>query len=48
MATGYTTMFVLALVPPLWRRIMDPRAVRARRQGEMGSEKYFSDSLNVL
>jgi hypothetical protein len=23
-------MFVLALVPPLWRRIMDPRAVRAR------------------
>lgn len=27
---GYATMFVLALVPPLWRRIMDPRAVRAR------------------
>jgi len=24
-------MFVLALVPPLWRRIMDPRAARARR-----------------
>jgi alkane 1-monooxygenase len=28
---GYATMFVLALVPPLWRRIMDPRAARARR-----------------
>jgi len=27
---GYATMFVLALVPPLWRRIMDPRAIRAR------------------
>jgi len=27
---GYATMFVLALVPPLWRRIMDPRAARAR------------------
>jgi hypothetical protein len=23
-------MFVLALVPPLWRLIMNPRAVRAR------------------
>jgi hypothetical protein len=27
---GHATTFVLALVPPLWRRIMDPRAVRAR------------------
>ena len=25
---AYTTVF--ALVPPLWRRIMDPRALRAR------------------
>lgn len=23
---GYATMFLLALVPPLWRRVMDPRA----------------------
>ena len=23
---GYATMFVLALIPPLWRRVMDPRA----------------------
>ena len=26
---GYATMYVLALVPPLWRRVMDPRARRA-------------------
>jgi alkane 1-monooxygenase len=28
---GYATMFVLALVPPLWRRVMDPRARQAAR-----------------
>ncbi|MEO8458959.1 MAG: alkane 1-monooxygenase [Dokdonella sp.] len=27
---GYASMFVLALVPPLWRRIMDPRALTYR------------------
>jgi len=27
---GYATMFVLALLPPLWRRVMDPRARGAR------------------
>lgn len=27
---GYATMFVLALVPPLWRRVMDPRALACR------------------
>ncbi|MEO8998271.1 MAG: alkane 1-monooxygenase [Rhodanobacter sp.] len=26
---GYATMFVLALLPPLWRRVMDPRAIAA-------------------
>jgi alkane 1-monooxygenase len=26
---GYSAMFVLALVPPLWRRIIDPRVPRA-------------------
>ena len=30
---GYATMFVLALIPPLWRRIMDPRAARALSAG---------------
>jgi len=29
---GYATMFVLALVPPLWRRVMDPRVRRAAQR----------------
>jgi alkane 1-monooxygenase len=29
---GYATMFVLALIPPLWRRVMDPRARRAAQR----------------
>jgi alkane 1-monooxygenase len=28
--TGYGAMFVLALAPPLWRRVMDPRVATAR------------------
>lgn len=28
---GYGAMFVAALVPPIWRRLMDPRAAAARR-----------------
>lgn len=28
---GYASMFVLALLPPLWRRVMDPRALDALR-----------------
>ena len=28
---GYATMFVLALLPPLWRRVMDHRAIAASR-----------------
>jgi alkane 1-monooxygenase len=27
---GYGAMFLLALVPPLWRNVMDPRVVRWR------------------
>lgn len=27
---GYATMFVLALAPPLWRRVMNPRALACR------------------
>jgi alkane 1-monooxygenase len=34
---GYFSMFVLALLPPLWRRIMDPR-VAAWRQSLVPSE----------
>ncbi|MEO7326808.1 MAG: alkane 1-monooxygenase [Dokdonella sp.] len=30
---GYATMFLLALMPPLWRRVMNPRALRARSDG---------------
>jgi alkane 1-monooxygenase len=28
---GYATMFLLALLPPLWRRVMDPRVLAFRR-----------------
>ncbi|HSE12791.1 MAG TPA: alkane 1-monooxygenase [Rudaea sp.] len=30
---GYATMYVLALVPPLWHRVMDERAMRAAHAG---------------
>jgi len=30
---GYGTMFLVALVPPLWRRVMDPRAARSTVRG---------------
>jgi alkane 1-monooxygenase len=30
--TGYGAMFVLALAPPLWRRVMDPRVERWRKR----------------
>ncbi|MDA3896776.1 MAG: alkane 1-monooxygenase [Desulfobacteraceae bacterium] len=29
--TGYAGMIVLALIPPLWRKIMDPRVLRFRQ-----------------
>jgi alkane 1-monooxygenase len=32
--SGYATMIVLALVPPLWRRVMDPR-VAAHYEGDL-------------
>ena len=32
---GYATMFLLALLPPLWHRVMDPRAARARRHAAL-------------
>jgi alkane 1-monooxygenase len=31
---GYASMFVLALIPPLWKKVMNPR-VEAYYQGEM-------------
>lgn len=30
---GYATMVMLALVPPLWRRVMDPRVASVRAMG---------------
>ncbi|PIP38278.1 MAG: hypothetical protein COX19_13595 [Desulfobacterales bacterium CG23_combo_of_CG06-09_8_20_14_all_51_8] len=30
--TGYAGMIVLALIPPLWRKIMDPRVLKFRRK----------------
>lgn len=30
---GYATMVILALVPPLWRRVMDPRVASVRALG---------------
>ncbi|PRC46624.1 alkane 1-monooxygenase, partial [Mycobacterium sp. ITM-2017-0098] len=32
--SGYATMVLLALFPPLWRRVMDPR-VLAHYNGDM-------------
>ena len=29
--SGYATMTLLALVPPLWRYIMDPRVIEHRK-----------------
>lgn len=34
---GYATMFVLALVPPLWRRVMDPLAQQAALRSALPS-----------
>ena len=34
--SGYATMIVLALVPPLWRRVMDPRVDRYRAAPAQG------------
>ncbi|HAD44917.1 MAG TPA: alkane 1-monooxygenase, partial [Alcanivorax sp.] len=31
---GYAAMYVLALVPPLWKKVMNPR-VEAYYEGEM-------------
>jgi len=41
---GYAAMYVLALVPPLWKKIMNPR-VEAYYQGEM--DQLFRDRPRV-
>jgi len=35
--TGYSAMMILALVPPLWRRVMDPRLDAWRREHAAGA-----------
>jgi alkane 1-monooxygenase len=37
--SGLPTMFVLAAVPPLWFRVMDPRVAAVRARGETGDEE---------
>ena len=41
---GYAAMFVLALVPPLWKKVMNPR-VEAYYEGEL--DQLFRDSKRV-
>lgn len=41
---GYATMYVLALFPPLWKKIMNPR-VEAYYEGEM--DQLFRDTKRV-
>ncbi|MCM0612912.1 hypothetical protein KFJ24_10565 [Marinobacter sediminum] len=46
--TGYAGMYVLALIPPLWFRVMNPR-VRAYYQGDgwQLSAKEFEQSVST-
>ena len=41
---GYASMYVLALIPPLWKRVMNPR-VEAYYQGEM--DQLFRENKRV-
>ena len=41
---GYATMYVLALIPPLWKKVMNPR-VEAYYEGEL--DQLFRDSKRV-
>jgi len=41
---GYAAMYVLALVPPLWKKVMNPR-VEAYYKGEM--DQLFRDRPRV-
>ena len=41
---GYATMFVLAMIPPLWKKVMNPR-VEAYYEGEL--DQLFRESKRV-
>lgn len=47
--SGYATMFVLALVPPLWRAVMDPRvaAVRAAHDDPVELPEAHSERVEI-
>ncbi len=41
---GYATMYVLAMIPPLWKKVMNPR-VEAYYEGEL--DQLFRESKRV-
>lgn len=41
---GYAGVLLMALVPPLWRRVMDPRADRAMARGSWAPERRSGGS----
>jgi alkane 1-monooxygenase len=43
---GYATAIVVALIPPLWRRIMDPRVEAVRAMNELEDQGGF-DSMGL-
>jgi hypothetical protein len=44
MPSGYAAMFLLALIPPLWFKVMNPR-VLAYQGTEQAEAKKFEGSL---
>ncbi len=45
--SGYATMIVLAYVPPLWRRVMDPR-VLAHYEGDVTPRQHPAAQARAL
>ena len=43
---GYAASILLALVPPLWRRVMDPRVRRVRDEG--GANRPVTQASNTF
>jgi alkane 1-monooxygenase len=43
--TGYAGMVLLSLVPPLWRRVMDPRVVAWQQRASSSSSMTASSSM---
>ncbi|HEV7492973.1 alkane 1-monooxygenase [Baekduia sp.] len=45
--SGYATMILLAVIPPLWRRVMDPRVV-AHYEGDLGRANLDARKRDAL